>query len=132
MQVTSSQGDIVHYLKGASEDKFEFKAPYRGIYQFCFKNPSSTPEAVSFYIHVGHIPNEQDLAKDGQFQYYNSNQSLLFAQNQVVNCICAEHVNPVSVKIAELRQALASVTAEQRYLKARESQHRYSYTLLLS
>ncbi|KAK3193693.1 hypothetical protein Dsin_025003 [Dipteronia sinensis] len=98
--VTSSQGNIVHSLKGTSGDKFEFKAPSSGIYQFCFKNPSSTPEAVSFYIRVGHIPNEQDLAKD-------------------------EHLNPISVKIAELREALASVTAEQRYLKARESQHRY-------
>lgn len=40
--------------------------PQSGIYKFCFHNPASTPETVSFYIHVGHIPNEHDLAKDGQ------------------------------------------------------------------
>lgn len=69
-QVSAPDGKIVHTMKGTSGDKFEFKAPNSGIYQFCFKNPSSTPEAVSFYIHVGHIPNEEDLAKDGEL-YYN-------------------------------------------------------------
>ncbi|KAJ4727407.1 Transmembrane emp24 domain-containing protein [Melia azedarach] len=60
-----------------------------------------TPEVVSFYIHVGHIPNEHDLAKD-------------------------EHLDPIYVKIAELREALESVTAEQKYLKAQDSQHRHT------
>ncbi|KAL5796637.1 hypothetical protein ACOSQ2_001457 [Xanthoceras sorbifolium] len=101
MQVTSPSGNVVHFLKGTSGDKFEFKAPDSGIYKFCFKNPSSTPESVSFYIHVGRIPNEQHLAKD-------------------------EHLDPINVKIAELREALASVTAEQKYLKARDSRHRHT------
>ena len=65
MQVTSPAGNAVHTLKGTSGDKFEFKAPRSGMYKFCFHNPHSTPETVSFYIHVGHIPNEHDLAKDG-------------------------------------------------------------------
>lgn len=30
------------------------------------------------------------------------------------------------MKIAQLREALESVTAEQRYLKAREARHRHS------
>ena len=60
----------MHALKGTSGEKFEFKAPQSGTYKFCFNNPVATPETVSFYIHVGHIPNEYDLAKDGQF---NSN-----------------------------------------------------------
>lgn len=55
----------MHTSKGTSGDKFEFKAPHSGMYKFCFHNPYSTPETVSFYIHVGHIPNEHDLAKDG-------------------------------------------------------------------
>jgi hypothetical protein len=63
--VTSPAGNTVHTLKGKSGDKFEFKAPRSGMYKFCFHNPYSTPETVSFYIHVGHIPNEHDLAKDG-------------------------------------------------------------------
>lgn len=67
MQVTRPDGSIVRALKGTSGDKFVFKAPRSGMYQFCFHNPTSTPEEVSFYIHIGHIPNEHDLAKDGQF-----------------------------------------------------------------
>ena len=69
------------------------------MFNFCFHNPHSSPETVSFYIHIGHISNEHDLAKD-------------------------EHLDPVNVKIAELREALESVTAEQHYLKARDSRHR--------
>lgn len=101
MQVTSPAGNTIHTLKGTSGDKFEFKAPRSGMHKFCFHNPYSTPETVSFYIHVGHIPNEHDLAKD-------------------------EHLDPINVKIAELREALESVTAEQKYLKARDARHRYS------
>ncbi|XP_040999728.1 transmembrane emp24 domain-containing protein p24beta3-like isoform X2 [Juglans microcarpa x Juglans regia] len=97
--VTSPAGNMVHTLKGTSGDKFEFKAPRSGMYKFCFHNSYATPETVSFYIHVGHIPNEHDLAKD-------------------------EHLNPINVKIAELREALESVTAEQKYLKARDARHR--------
>jgi hypothetical protein len=65
--VTSPGGNVVHSLKGTSGDKFEFKATKSGIYKFCFHNPITTPETVSFYLHVGHIPNEHDLAKDGKF-----------------------------------------------------------------
>lgn len=63
--MTAPGGNTVHTLKGTSGDKFEFKAPRSGMYKFCFHNPYSTPETVSFYIHVGHIPSEHDLAKDG-------------------------------------------------------------------
>ncbi|XP_010532582.1 PREDICTED: transmembrane emp24 domain-containing protein p24beta3 [Tarenaya hassleriana] len=99
--VSSPAGNIVHSLKGTSGDKFEFKAPRSGMYKFCFHNPHSTPETVSFYIHVGHIPNEHDVAKD-------------------------EHLDPINVKIAELREALESVISEQKYLKARDTRHRHT------
>ena len=99
--VTSPAGNVVKTLKGTSGDKFEFKAPHSGMYKFCFHNPYSTPETVSFHIHVGHIPNEHNLAKD-------------------------EHLDPINVKIAELREALESVTAEQKYLKARDVRHRHT------
>lgn len=36
-----------------------------------------------------------------------------------------EHLDPINVKIAELREALESVTAEQKYLKARDVRHRH-------
>lgn len=37
-----------------------------------------------------------------------------------------EHLDPVNVKIAELKEALESITAEQHYLKARDTRHRHS------
>lgn len=37
-----------------------------------------------------------------------------------------EHLDPVNVRIAKLREALESVTAEQKYLKARDARHRGS------
>ncbi|KAL6185004.1 hypothetical protein ACLB2K_041139 [Fragaria x ananassa] len=99
--VTSPGGNTVHSSKGTSGDKFEFKAPRSGMYKFCFHNPYSTPETVSFHIHVGHIPSEHNIAKD-------------------------EHLDPINVKIAELREALESVTLEQKYLKARDTRHRHT------
>ncbi|XP_039042798.1 transmembrane emp24 domain-containing protein p24beta3-like [Hibiscus syriacus] len=99
--VTSPGGNIIHSLKGTAGDKFEFSAQRSGMYKFCFHNAYTTPETVAFHIHIGHIPSEQDLAKD-------------------------EHLNPINVKIAKLREALESVTAEQKYLKARDTLHRHT------
>ncbi|GMJ09925.1 hypothetical protein like AT3G22845 [Hibiscus trionum] len=99
--VISPGGVIIHNVKGASKDKFEVTAPKSGMYKFCFRNPYDSPETVSFHIHVGHIPNEHDLAKD-------------------------EHLDPINIKIAELRESLESVTSEQKYLRARDDQHRHT------
>ncbi|KAM7279869.1 hypothetical protein ACFE04_007003 [Oxalis oulophora] len=96
---TSPTGNVVHSVKGVADHKFEFKAPRIGMYKFCFHNSYSTPETVSFYIHVGHIPDEHNLAKD-------------------------DHLDPINVKIAELRESLESVEGEQKYLKARDARHR--------
>lgn len=41
-------------------------------------------------------------------------------------------MDPINVKIAELREALESVTAEQKYLKARDTRHRHSMLLAIS
>lgn len=41
----------------------------------------------------------------------------------------AEHLDPINVKIAQLSEALESVTAEQKYLKARDTRHRHSKEL---
>lgn len=38
----------------------------------------------------------------------------------------SEHLDPINVKIAELREALESITIEQKYLKARDTRHRHS------
>ena len=37
-----------------------------------------------------------------------------------------EHLDPFNVKIAELRDALESVKAEQKYFKGRDARHRHS------
>ncbi|KAK6146029.1 hypothetical protein DH2020_019898 [Rehmannia glutinosa] len=99
--VTSPGGNTVHSLKGSTGDKYEFKAPTSGMYKFCFHNSHSTPESVSFSIHTGHIPNQHDLAKD-------------------------EHLDPINVRIAELREKLEYVTLEQNYLRARDVSHRHT------
>jgi hypothetical protein len=66
-QVTSPGGTKVFSAAANDGKKFEFQAHERGLYRFCFINPSSTPETISFYIHVGHVPGIEDLAKDGEF-----------------------------------------------------------------
>lgn len=40
--------------------------------------------------------------------------------------LCLEHLDPINVKIAELREALESIITEQKYLKARDARHRNS------
>lgn len=157
------------------------------MYKFCFHNPYSTPETVSFNIHVGHIPNEHNIAKDGlwnslsicfhcviffstfdmQFEVIvvlNGQKESTFPPwlSTTMNCLLkyvslsntyetdfsfisaplwfsltfrcsfvAEHLDPINVKIAELREALESVTLEQKYLKARDVRHRHSKFLSL-
>uniref|UniRef100_A0A0D6QZ68 GOLD domain-containing protein n=1 Tax=Araucaria cunninghamii TaxID=56994 RepID=A0A0D6QZ68_ARACU len=99
LTVTAPGGNVVYTLKGSIGDKFQFTAPRRGLYKFCFHNSYAVPETVSFYIHVGHIPSEHDLAKN-------------------------EHLDPINVRIAQIREALESASAEQKYLKARDARHR--------
>lgn len=113
------------------------------MYKFCFHNPYSTPETVSFHIHVGHIPNEHDLAKDGNWLTYINvtlsvfpglgcyDNSTRFWSLTLLWLFLAEHLDPINVKIAELREALESVTAEQKYLKARDTRHRHSMWFIL-
>ena len=66
--VGAPSGTVVLNQLGTSGQKFEFRAPRRGPYKFCFHNKGHTPETIAFYVHVGHIPNEHDLAKDGKFK----------------------------------------------------------------
>lgn len=67
------------------------------------------------------------------------------AVKHVVCCVCrllfldiiytdlfAEHLDPINVKIAELGEALESVTAEQKYLRARDARHRHSESPIFS
>ena len=51
----------------------------------------------------------------------------------IINALfVTEHLDPINVKIAELREALESVTAEQKYLKARDARHRRSKPFFFS
>lgn len=65
MQVTGPDGHSVYNTNTIDGQKFEFVAHQKGRYKFCFHNPLSAPEQVTFYIHVGHVPGVEDLAKDG-------------------------------------------------------------------
>lgn len=47
-------------------------------------------------------------------------------------CYVTEHLDPIHVKIAELSEALESVTLEQKYLRARDIRHRHSKPLFPS
>ncbi|XWS76344.1 hypothetical protein CRYUN_Cryun01aG0168200 [Craigia yunnanensis] len=100
-RVTSPGGNLVHSLKRTSGGKFEFEAPRSGIDNFCFRNPLASPVTVAFYLHFGHIPDENDVARN-------------------------EHFNSIRGKIAELRESLESVIAEQKYLKACDARHLYT------
>ncbi|KAL0285310.1 UNVERIFIED_CONTAM: Transmembrane emp24 domain-containing protein p24beta3, partial [Sesamum angustifolium] len=93
-------------------------------------------ETVSFNIHTGHIPSEHDLAKDGLSDPFVLFCIVYFDPAVIVPFDCdvaifvlfpfAEHLDPINVKIAELREALETVTLEQRYLKARDARHRHT------
>jgi len=97
--ITNPSGHQVMAVKADVGQQFEFRAHQHGLYKFCFNNPGSTPETISFHIHVGHVPGIEDIARD-------------------------EHLKPVNVKIAQLREALEAVSAEQIYLRARDYRHR--------
>lgn len=47
-----------------------------------------------------------------------------------IGFVVAEHLKPVDVKIAQLGEALESVSAEIRYLQSRDLRHRKSKYLL--
>ncbi|CAL5436876.1 unnamed protein product [Camellia sinensis] len=152
MQVTSPAGNIVHSVRGSSGDKFDFRAKQSGIYKFCFHNPWSSPETISFYIHIGHIPNEHDLARDencsqGDKFDFRAKQSGIYkfcfhnpwSSPETISFYIHighipnehdlardEHMDPINVRIAQLTEALESVITEQKYLKARDSRHRYN------
>ncbi|KAJ7541715.1 hypothetical protein O6H91_10G072600 [Diphasiastrum complanatum] len=96
--VTAPAGTVVLSVSKSSGEHFKFRAPRKGLYKFCFHNPSSTPETVTFYIHVGHIPTLDHLAKE-------------------------EHFDPVHAKIAELKEGLETVRTEQIYMRARAVRH---------
>ncbi|KAH7428077.1 hypothetical protein KP509_10G074600 [Ceratopteris richardii] len=108
IEVTSPAGTVVLSHQGTASNKFEFRAPRKGPYKFCFHNKGGTPENIAFYVHVGHIPNDHDLAKD-------------------------ERLDPLNVKIAGSRtgEALEAISVEQQYLLARDLCHHYIEYLAL-
>ncbi|KAL7250430.1 hypothetical protein ACSBR1_012441 [Camellia fascicularis] len=73
----------------------------KGTFEDKFELMSPSSRMYKFCFHNSHISSENDIAKD-------------------------EHLDPINVKIAELREALESVPAEQKYLLARDTHHRHS------
>ncbi|CDP20746.1 unnamed protein product [Coffea canephora] len=72
---------------------FEFMAPKKGLYRFCFTNRSPYHETVDFDVHVGHFPYYEQHAKD-------------------------EHFNPLLEQISKLEEALYNIQFEQHWLEA--------------
>ncbi|GJR08211.1 transmembrane emp24 domain-containing protein p24beta3 [Tanacetum coccineum] len=108
-KVSSPGGNVVQTMKGTSGEKFEFKAPRSGMYQFCFHNPildSSRPSLSTSMLVI--FPMNMPLQK------MVCRTSLIYVFEEAI----IQHLDPVNVKIAELREALESVTAKQKYLKA--------------
>jgi hypothetical protein len=58
-QVTSPTGTKVMSITANERQKFEFEAHQSG----------STPEAILFHIHIGHILGIAGLAKDSKLQF---------------------------------------------------------------
>jgi hypothetical protein len=50
----------------------------------------------------------------------------LIKESNCIGFLVAEHLKPVDVKIAQLGEALESVSAEIRYLQTRDLRHRRS------
>ncbi|CAM6120872.1 unnamed protein product [Calypogeia fissa] len=99
MVISDPSGRHLLNKKARGGQKFQFKATEPGYHQICFTNPTAVPEKVDFAIHVGHIPNTKDLAKD-------------------------EHFNPLEVMVAQVKEAVEKVSLEQQYYRAREVRHR--------
>lgn len=86
-----------------------------------YKNYNWIPSLVNLTVHLSQLVKLSHFRLSAAWGDGSSSTFLMFL------CLfLAEHLNPINVKIAELREALESVTAEQKYLKARDARHRRS------
>jgi hypothetical protein len=50
------------------EGKFNFIAPKRGPYKFCFHNRAAELETIDFNVNFGHVIHEEEHVKDGELK----------------------------------------------------------------
>ncbi|MCL7034146.1 hypothetical protein MKW94_000958 [Papaver nudicaule] len=90
---TDPKGDLVHFSRDKTSEKFEFVVRKEGLHRFCFKNKGPHYETVDFDIHIRHFSYHGQHAKD-------------------------EHLNPLMAQLSKLQQALFDVQFEQHWLEA--------------
>eukprot|EP00850_Spirogloea_muscicola_P014988 SM000111S18811 [mRNA] locus=s111:446054:447495:+ [translate_table: standard] len=91
ISVEAPAGYHVYSAHQKTEDTFTFVAARRGLYKFCFTNTAPHHETIAFELHVGHIPDKENVAKD-------------------------EHFNPLLNNVAMLQTKVFHVQADQRWL----------------
>ncbi|KAI3976121.1 hypothetical protein MKX01_006637 [Papaver californicum] len=89
---TDPRGDLVHFSRDKTSEKFEFVVRKEGLHQFCFKNKGPHYETVDFDIHIRHFSYYGQHAKDGKDRSIS--------------------------KLSKLQQALFDVQFEQHWLEA--------------
>ncbi|XP_023741716.1 transmembrane emp24 domain-containing protein p24beta2 [Lactuca sativa] len=83
----------IHELLDKTSEKYEFLAPKKGVYRFCFTNKSPHHETIDFDVHVSHLAYHDQHAKD-------------------------EHFTPLFEQISRLEEALYNIQFEQHWLEA--------------
>lgn len=101
LNVFDPSNRVVHHIERSSEGKFTIPATSAGIYKICFSNKMSTltPKIVSFTLSSETAVDPSKFAK-------------------------IDELDPIDSNIAKLSEGLASILAEQNYLKDRERAHR--------
>lgn len=79
-QVDGPHGQRYYSGNKKESDKFDFTAPRKGHYKFCFNNQSPMHETIDFDVHVGHPPKKQedDYAQAGTIPELHRNISRRF------------------------------------------------------
>ncbi|BBN16788.1 hypothetical protein MPTK1_7g09280 [Marchantia polymorpha subsp. ruderalis] len=93
LTVEAPNGRLLYNGHQKEDDKFEFEAPVRGFYRFCFSNISPMHETIDFDVHIGHITSREELAKPEDF-------------------------DPLLHQISVIEEALYGVRFEQHWLQA--------------
>ncbi|KAL3502573.1 hypothetical protein ACH5RR_037022 [Cinchona calisaya] len=91
--IKGPSGEQIQDFHDKTSEKFEFMAPKKGVYHFCFANKSPYHETIDFDVHVGHFTYYDQHAKD-------------------------EHFNPLLEQISKLEEALYNIQFEQHWLEA--------------
>ncbi|KAI3843975.1 hypothetical protein MKW92_016952 [Papaver armeniacum] len=105
--VVVDHGNVVNYLKGTSGTSLNLRLHERRMYKLCFHNPYSTPGP------------------------YLSTSMLVISPMSMTLQKMVKHLDPINVKIAELREASESVIAERSTQKRVSTRKRVVFYTIL-